>query len=186
MAFCANCGASLSESARFCAQCGCSTDAVAASPTPAPAPGPAQAPDGGAAAVPRPREPSPPAWPSTGQAGGLVPGAPGLPPNVASALCYLFWLVSGVLFLVLEPYDRDPQVRFHAFQSIFFSIATILISAVVGMLPLIGWLLWYPVWLALLVVWVMLLIQAFSGKRWKLPVIGDWAERQAGGAPVSS
>lgn len=154
MAFCANCGATVSEDTRFCAQCG----------------RPVQA------AAPGPLVPPPPGYPP---GGGVSAHPPALPRNVAAGLCYVFWFVSGIVFLVLEPYDRDPFVRFHAFQSIFFSIAAIVISSVVGMVPFLGAFLWYPVWLGLMAVWVVLLLQAFSDKKWKLPLIGDFAERQA-------
>ena len=43
--------------------------------------------------------------------------------NVASALCYLLGLITGIIFLVLTPYNRNPVVRFHAFQSIFLNVA---------------------------------------------------------------
>jgi len=101
-----------------------------------------------------------------------------LPRNVAAGLCYVFGFVTGIVFLVLEPYNRDPFVRFHAFQSIFFSIGAIVASTVIGIVPFVGILLWFPVWLGLVALWVVLLVQAFSDKKWKLPVIGDFAERQ--------
>jgi uncharacterized membrane protein len=111
--------------------------------------------------------------------------------NVAGLLCYVFGLVTGVLFLVIEPYNKNKFVRFHAFQSIFFNVAVIALSIVFGIfsgimlaaLPWSVWWLWHLVttviWLAIMVVWVMLLMKAYQGKRWKLPIIGDLAEKQA-------
>ncbi len=49
----------------------------------------------------------------------IVSTQPGLSINGASALCYLFGFVTGIIFLVLAPYNQDRRVRFHAFQSIF-------------------------------------------------------------------
>lgn len=161
MAFCANCGATLSEGTRFCAQCGQAAGAAPASPAAAPAP---------------------PGAASAGAAPGAAPAgvaAAGLPQNIAAGLTYVLGFITGVVFLVLEPYSRDSLIRFHAFQSIFYSIAAIIISTVVGAIPFIGLFLWYPVWLALTAGWVALLVMAFTGKKWKLPVIGDWAEKQA-------
>src|ERR1700679_1592528 len=71
--------------------------------------------------------------PDPGQGGGTYvppPAAPivqsaGMEENVASALCYALGWITGVLFLVLEPYNKNRTVRFHAFQSIFFNIAII-------------------------------------------------------------
>src|SRR6266849_1469086 len=53
--------------------------------------------------------------------------AGGLAENVAGALCYGLGILTGILFLVLEPYSRNPRIRFHAFQSIFFSVAVLAI-----------------------------------------------------------
>lgn len=152
MTFCGNCGASLSDDTRFCAKCGRPAQGAAPDPSVTPPPG------------------NPP--------GGVSAPAPALPRNVAAGLCYVFGFVTGIVFLVLEPYNRDPFVRFHAFQSIFFSIGAIVASTVIGMVPFVGILLWFPVWLGLVALWVVLLVQAFSDKKWKLPVIGDFAERQ--------
>ncbi|PYQ37482.1 MAG: hypothetical protein DMG99_20935, partial [Acidobacteria bacterium] len=56
------------------------------------------------------------------------PAASGLTPNLAGALAYILGLITGVLFLVLEPYKRDPFVRFHAMQSVLYSGAVIVFS----------------------------------------------------------
>ena len=49
----------------------------------------------------------------------------GLTPNVAGALAYLVGAITGILFLVIDPFKTDRFVRFHAFQSIFFNLAWI-------------------------------------------------------------
>ena len=54
--------------------------------------------------------------------------------NVASALCYVLGFITGIIFLVLAPYNRNPLVRFHAFQSIFLSVAWIAFRMVGGIL----------------------------------------------------
>lgn len=103
----------------------------------------------------------------------------GLDKNIAGLLCYALFFITGILFLLLEPYNRNPFIRFHARQSIFFSITVFVVSAILGAIPFVGWLLWPPVELAFLVLWVVLMVQAYQGKKWKLPVIGDLAEPQA-------
>ena len=55
----------------------------------------------------------------------------GLTPNVAGALAYLLGFITGVLFLVIDPFKNDRFVRFHAFQSIFFNV-----------LWIVFWILW--------------------------------------------
>jgi uncharacterized membrane protein len=110
--------------------------------------------------------------------------------NVAGALCYLVGVLTGVLFLVIEPYSRNPAVRFHAFQSIFAWIAAMIIGMVlstvgyvIGALPFIGWLLNILLWLAfslgVVVLWLLLMFKAYNKERFVLPVIGPWAEKQA-------
>ncbi len=99
---------------------------------------------------------------------------------MAGALCYLFGLVTGVVFLVLAPYNQNKLVRFHAFQSIFLNIAWLVLWVVLGLLthgliiflsPIIG--------LAGVVLWLYMMYTAFNAKKVKLPVIGDLAEKQA-------
>jgi uncharacterized membrane protein len=120
-----------------------------------------------------------------------VAGSSGMAPNVAGALSYIFGVLSGVIFLVIE---RDRFVRFHAFQSILFSaawvglwIALTIVSTVLSVLPLAGYLIgllisvlvWAGLALGGLALWLVLIVMAAQGRRWKLPVIGDMAERMA-------
>lgn len=104
----------------------------------------------------------------------VVSTGAGLDRNVAGALAYVLGLITGILFLVLEPYSKDPFIRFHAYQSIFFNIAAILISVVFGIMPIINILAPF----GLLAVWIILMIKAYQGQQWKLPVIGDLAAKQ--------
>jgi uncharacterized membrane protein len=105
--------------------------------------------------------------------------------NVASTLCYVLGLITGIIFLVLAPYNKNPVIRFHAFQSIFLNVAWIVlfygINIVLGILHL--WSLFFfssLVGLAFFVLWIILLIQTFQGKKIVLPVIGPIAQQQAG------
>ena len=112
---------------------------------------------------------------------GAAAGA-GLADNVAGALAYLT-IIPAILFLVLEPFNKKRFVRFHAFQSIFFFVAWIVIDiglTFIGHIPFLGLLLWPLVGLALFVVWLVLVLKAYQGQMFKLPVIGDMAEKQAG------
>ena len=114
--------------------------------------------------------------------GGAAAG--GLADNVAGMLAYIT-IVPAIIFLVIEPFNRNRFVRFHAFQSIFFCVAwTVLWVAlsVVGMIPVLGWatiLIWPLLGLGGLIIWVLLLVKAYGGQMFKLPVIGDMAEKQA-------
>ena len=121
-------------------------------------------------------------------AAGSAPAV--LEENVAAALCYLVGVLTGILFLVLEPYNRNPLIRFHAFQSIFAWIAAMAVGMALSMfsyaitaLPFIGWLIDILLWLAfslgVLVLWLFLMYKAYNRERLVLPVIGVWAEKQA-------
>jgi uncharacterized membrane protein len=109
--------------------------------------------------------------------------APGLTDNVAGALCYLGAFITGIIFLVIAPYNKSKFVRFHAFQSIFFFIAWIVINIAFGMMVIMshGFMaLLLPLFhLALFLLWLYLMYTAFNNKKVKLPVIGDLAEKQA-------
>ncbi len=110
-----------------------------------------------------------------------------LQPNVAGLLSYLMGFITGILFLVLEPYKRDRFVRFHAFQSIFLSAAWLAISIALeialSVLPGVLWrlasLLLSLLSLAVFVLAVFLMYKAYTNVKFKLPVIGDLAEKQA-------
>ncbi len=106
--------------------------------------------------------------------------APGLPENTAAALCYLLGLITGIIFLVLEPYNKSKLVRFNAFQSIFLHVAVIIVW--VAFRAILPWGLWFVISiidLAFFVLWIYLLIQTYQGKRVVLPVIGELAAKQA-------
>jgi uncharacterized membrane protein len=104
--------------------------------------------------------------------------------NVASALCYVLGFITGIIFLVLAPYNQNRTVRFHAFQSIFLSVAWILLRYVLGVVlwgaGIFGLIfLLSLVSLAGLILWLYMIITAYQGKTVVLPVIGPLAQKQA-------
>lgn len=106
----------------------------------------------------------------TGQPTGVAKGT-GLPKNTAAALSYVLGWLSGLFFLFVE---KDEFVRFHAMQSIVvFGALTIL-----SLVPIIGWILSPIVFLAGLALWLILIIKAYQGERYKLPYVGNFAEKQ--------
>lgn len=111
--------------------------------------------------------------------------AGGLTDNVAGMLAYVT-VIPAIVFLVLEPYNKRRFIRFHAFQCIFTCIAAIVLSIALSILwhiPVLGWavglLLWPLIGIAELIIWIILLLKAYQGQMFKLPVIGDMAEKQA-------
>ncbi len=105
MSFCQTCGASLPDGSPACTACGASQGVAASSAAPGAIPG---------------SDPSPAPVVAPAAAAGS-----GLTPNVAGALAYLVGVITGILFLVIDPFKTDRFVRFHAFQSIFFNVAWI-------------------------------------------------------------
>ena len=102
----------------------------------------------------------------------------GLDANVAGALSYVLGPFTGILFFVLE--KESKFVKFHAMQSIITFIGLFVVSVVLGLIPILGWILGFFLWLATLVLWLLLMFKAFQGEKFKLPVVGDIAEKQVG------
>jgi uncharacterized membrane protein len=156
-------------------------------PPPPPPPPPGDAPDWGQPSGYQPQQgyqAPPPGYPppSSGYQqpppGGYQPQqSSGLSENVASGLSYVLGWLTGLIFYLI---DKRPEVRFHAMQSIVFAVVAMLV----------GWIRYFTsgflsglLWLVSLVfffTWIFVMIQAFMGRHFKLPVIGDFAEQQSG------
>jgi uncharacterized membrane protein len=170
MAYCSNCGADVQG--RFCAKCGAPVSDSSAEGTP-PTP-----PNEGYASNP------------PGAAPYSAPSSGGLTNNVAAALAYLGFFITGIVFLAIAPYNRNRFVRFHAWQSIFLTVAWFVvwiviavISGVLGsmsfaLLSLVS-LLSFVIWLAFLAAWIFLMVKAYNHQEFRLPIIGDLAAKQA-------
>jgi uncharacterized membrane protein len=111
--------------------------------------------------------------------------------NMAGALCYLFGFITGILFLVLAPYNQDRNIRFHAFQSIFLNIAwfilwivVVFVSLIFRLIPFLGifisLLLHFAIGLGGFIMWLYMMFKTYNGEKIVLPVVGPLAEKQAG------
>jgi uncharacterized membrane protein len=149
--YCSKCGTQVPEAATFCQKCGQPQPASAA---------PAQ--------------------------------HSGLSQNTAATLSYVLGWLTGLIFFLI---DKRPYVRFHAAQSIITFGGFHAIKSILGMAFGVGW--WYggwrhvrhagPAWalislvsLVSLVLWIVLMVKAYRGERYKLPIAGDLAENLAG------
>ena len=170
MAFCTKCGAQVEEGMSFCPACG----------SPA-----ASGSRGGGVAAP---------------AAGAAPAAAPPPPisstamssNIAGLLAYVLGFITGIIFLVLEPYKNDRFVRFHAFQSIFFNVALVvfwiaytIVGSILGLVSLgflavVMGLVGLLITLAILAYWIFLMYKAYNRELYKIPFIGDLAAKQVG------
>jgi uncharacterized membrane protein len=103
----------------------------------------------------------------------------GLSDNAAGALAYVT-IIPAIIFLIVEPYNKNSFIRFHSWQSIFLGIAFVAIHIVLGIIPLIGWLILLLLDLGFLVLWIVVILKALKGERFQLPIIGKFAAQQAG------
>jgi uncharacterized membrane protein len=151
MAFCNMCGAQIADGTTTCAACAGRVPAASAAVATAP--------------------------------------ATGMADNVAGMLAYIT-IIPAIIFLIVEPYNRNRFVRFHAWQNIFLHLAAIvlwialmILTVAASVVPIVGhlivMLLGLVVWVGFFVIWIVLLIKANQGQMYKLPFIGDLAEKQA-------
>jgi len=159
--FCSKCGAENPDGAKFCSKCGAELGVPAKS----------------SETVAKPETES----------------STGMTANVAGLLCYVLGWVTGIVFVVLE--KKSTFVRFHAWQSIMtFGVLFVAWLVLSRMLIDIGWgnlffpnlaliragvVLGWIIGLGMLALWIVLMLQAYQGKMWKVPLAGDWAEKQA-------
>lgn len=159
MAYCANCGAQVADGVAFCPNCGKAAAAAGASSAARPAATPA------------------PAMGAASTASGSMAE------NVAGMLAY-FTIIPAIVFLLVEPYKSSRFVRFHSFQCLFTVGALIVLQialSIVGYaLPVLVFPFWTLLGLAELALWLLLVIKAYQGQMFKLPIVGDMAEKQAG------
>ncbi len=152
MPHCTKCGTMVADNAAYCPNCG-QTQGV----------------PGGAAGAP-----------------ATQPGT-GLQENVAGLLCYVLGWITGLIFFVI---DKRPYVRFHAAQAIVTFGGLHLLQIILG-----GWIFGRGMFhwgffgmgavsgligLVSLVLWILLMVKAYQGERFKVPLAGDLAEKLAG------
>ena len=110
------------------------------------------------------------------------PSVPGVPSNWASVICYVVMIAGPLIFLFLEPYNRDRKIRFDAWQALFLQLAFIAAHLVVGVFGDISWrmtlLMNQLINLAYLVIVIFMAVKAFQNERVLLPVVGPIAEKQ--------
>jgi uncharacterized membrane protein len=160
MPFCSSCGADIAG-VQFCSQCG--------------------QPTGGAAAG------------GPGSAGSAIPptspaaAAPVANDNVLGAIAYVT-VIPAIIFLLLEPYNKNRFVRFHALQCLMlaatwfvFWMANLVLAIPLTFLSFVGTFiqmgLGFVIVVAMVIAWIMAVIKAYNGEEYRLPVIGDYAAK---------
>lgn len=122
---------------------------------------------------------------TTGNPTGKKKTSMGLDENIVGALCYFLGFITGIIFLVIE--KDNKFIKFHAIQSIAISITFMVLNIIIS--SLYAFFPWSMFWLigilsmlislAGLILWIVLMLKAFQGEKFKLPIIGDIAEKQA-------
>lgn len=111
---------------------------------------------------------------------------PGMSNNAAGAFAY-FTFVPAVIFLLVPPYNANPYVRFHAWQSLMLNVSVVLISTLLSFVLVIflifdsALLVVFKrlVWLGWFVLWLTCVLKAMNGQRFRLPILGSVAEHQS-------
>jgi uncharacterized membrane protein len=149
MPHCSKCGTAVADNAAFCPSCG-ATQGAAATVSPA------------------------------------ISSQTGMSENVAGLLCYLLGWITGLIFYLI---DKRPFVRFHAAQSIVVFGGLNIISYVLGMFLGVsvmahGWtgagtgvILIHLLHLVTFVLWIFLMVKAYQGERFRVPVAADLADQ---------
>lgn len=185
---CPVCHNEVGPQSAFCGHCGATLTAAAPEAVP---PQAAYAPPAAAGYPP----PAAAGYPPPAAAGYPPPAAQassGLSPNAAAALAYVT-IIPAILFLVIEPYNKTPLVRFHSFQSIGLAVVWFVLWVVIFVLAMVFAfipglhfltiflfpLIHFALFIGLFIVWLITILKASKGEFFKLPVIGDFAMKQA-------
>ena len=101
--------------------------------------------------------------------------------NVAGALCYVLGWVTGIVFYIME--KENKTVRFHAVQSIIVFLPLMIVVGILQVIllfvPFVGWAISGLMGLLVFVLWLVLMFKAYQGEKFKLPIVGDIAEKHA-------
>lgn len=100
----------------------------------------------------------------------------GIDENLEALLTYVLGWITGIVFLFLE--KENEYVRFHAMQSLVTFLALFVITIVIGWIPILGWLISFLLSILGIVLWLILMVKAYQGELYKLPIAGDFAEEQ--------
>ena len=96
--------------------------------------------------------------------------------NVLGAVAYLLGFITGGVLLLVE--KKSDFVRFHAMQSTILFLGIFILNIVLLFIPVLGWLVGLVLPFAVFILWIFLMWKAFNGERYKVPYVGDLAEKQ--------
>ena len=96
--------------------------------------------------------------------------------NILGAVAYLLGFITGIVLLLVE--KKSQFVRFHAMQSTILFGGLFVLNLGLGFIPLLGWLVGLVLSIAAFILWLVLMWKAFNGEMYKLPYVGELAEKQ--------
>ncbi len=96
--------------------------------------------------------------------------------NLLAAASYLLGFVTGIIILLVE--KQNKFVRFHAMQSTILFGGIFVVNIVLGFIPILGWLTGLLLSFAAFILWIVLMWKSFQGEMYKVPYIGELAEKQ--------
>jgi uncharacterized membrane protein/ribosomal protein L40E len=166
--FCPKCGAENTEGNKYCQKCGATVSVEAPKPT------------GVCAKCGTKNAEGTKYCQSCGSMLGtskVAGSTTSLEPNVAGLLCYVLGWITGLVFILIE--KENKFVRFHAMQSIVVFGAWNVLAIILWWIPFVGWILGTVLSLLGLVLWIILMVKAYQGERFKLPIAGDIAEKNS-------
>ncbi len=99
----------------------------------------------------------------------------GMGENVEGALCYILVWLTGIIFYLIE--KDNKFVRFHAKQSIVTFLPLTVIAWIFAWIPFLGWIIGGLIWLLTFILWIVLMLKAYKGEMFKVPIVGDIAEK---------
>lgn len=100
----------------------------------------------------------------------------GFTENFEAMLCYVLGWLTGLIFFLVE--KDNKFVRFHAMQSLITFLGLFVVESVLAVIPLIGWIVGLLLIPATVILWIVLMVKAYQGEMFKLPIAGDMAEKQ--------
>lgn len=110
-------------------------------------------------------------------------GDMGMDENTRAAVTYVLGWLTGILFLLTE--KKSDYVKFHAMQSTITFLGLTVLAWILNAMIFTSYGAWYTfawimnlVWIMVIILWIVLMVKAYQGERFKLPVIGDIAENQ--------
>jgi uncharacterized membrane protein len=96
--------------------------------------------------------------------------------KLMGALAYLAGPVTGIIFLLVE--KQNSFIRYHAMQSTILFGGLFIVNIILGIIPILGWIVSFLLSIAALILWIVLMYKAYNGEKYKLPYIGEVAEKQ--------